>query len=79
MLPIQMGCQHRIEIGRGKAGIFKDPEQQQIAGDANRENGKAQAGMQLPRDQEIADAVIEGDRAQQQQHELPAAEGVESQ
>ena len=51
-----------LRLSGDKAGIFEDAEQQQIAGDANREHGKAQTGVQFARDQEIADAIIERDR-----------------
>ena len=68
----------RVEIEGDEAGIFEDAEQQQIAPDTHGEHGEAQAGAQFPRDQEIANAVIERDRSEQQQHELPAAEAVES-
>ena len=75
----EMGCKQRIEIGGKEPGIFEDAEHQQIAGDAGREHGKAQRGAQFPLDQEIADGVIERDRGQQQQHELPVAEGIKGQ
>ena len=62
-----------------KAGIFEDAEDQEIAGDAEREHGKAQAGAQFSRDQQQSDDVIEGDRAEQQRDEGPIAEGIEGQ
>jgi hypothetical protein len=35
--------------------------------------------MQLPRDQQIADEIIERDGSDEQQHELPIAKGVKGQ
>ncbi|WP_354132411.1 hypothetical protein [Bradyrhizobium sp. RT4b] len=67
----------RIDVLGDEAGIFEDAEHQEVADDAERERRLSLHWGELRRDQEIADAVVEGDRDQQQAHELPAAEGVE--
>ncbi len=75
----ESGREQRIEIGGEKSRIFEDAEHHEIAGDADGERGKPCTWAELARDQEIADAVIEGDRNKQQRHELPAAEGIKDQ
>ena len=69
-----------LKIGGEEAGIFEDAEHQEIAGDAEREaRQSASAGRSFLAISRQADDVIEGDRGQQQQHELPIADGIEGQ
>ncbi|MET4765659.1 hypothetical protein ABH970_006031 [Bradyrhizobium ottawaense] len=71
-----MRAEQGVEVLGEEAGIFEDAEHEQIADDTERERRLAVRRAELRHDEEMADAVIEGDRQQQQRHELPVADGV---
>ena len=57
-----------IEVSGEEAGMLENAEHEKIAGDADRERGKAPARGWFCGDQEMADEIVEHDRRQQQRH-----------
>lgn len=74
----EMRAGQRIDVLGDEAGIFEDAEHEEIADDTKSERRLSVRRRELRQDEEMADAIVEGDRDQQQGQEWPAAGGVKS-